>query len=349
MRGFWQGGRIANLAAIGLLFGAGAQAAVAQEGTSRSVSEGRLLVLNKHEDTLMVFEVPSHRRLATVKVGQEPHEVVATPDGRKAYVSNLKGRSVSVIDLGTYKVVRTLRSENLDSPHGLGVTPDGRRVLLTSEGSRRLFLIDATRDVFLRSVTTSQKRAHMVAIGRGGRRAFVANVGSDSLTFLKLPDLRVAQQVRVGTGPEGIAVTPNGRWVLVALQGTDQVAVLDAEEGQVLGRLPTGRTPIRIAVVPGSFMALVSNRGSNDVTVLDVLERRVKASVKVGSSPGGLTTNARGTRAYVCNNNSNNVSVVSLPGFEVTDEIAVGAHPDGIAFVSDRTAIDAGRKRRSRK
>jgi YVTN family beta-propeller protein len=333
---FVQSRRYTALAAIGLVFWLGGGAGVAREGLSGLPSEGRLLVLNKHDDTLMVFDEPSHRLLATIKVGQEPHEVVATPDGRKAYVSNLKARSVSIVDLGTFKVVRTLRSETLDVPHGLAFTPDGRRLLLTSEGSRRLFLIDAARDVVQRSLTTNQARAHMVAMGQGGKRAFVANVGSNSITVLKLPELRVARHIKVGAGPEGIAATPNGRWVLVALQGTDQVAIVDAGDGQVLGRLPTGRTPIRIAVVPRSSLALVSNRGSNDVTILDILERRVKTTVRVGDHPGGLTTNARGTRAYVCNNGSNSVSVVSLPGFEVTDEIAVGAHPDGIAFVGGR-------------
>ena len=80
-------------------------------------TEGRLLVLNKHDDTLMVFEVPSNRRLATIKVGREQHEVAATPDGRKAYVANARGGTVSVVDLKTYEVARTLRSQNFAFPH----------------------------------------------------------------------------------------------------------------------------------------------------------------------------------------------------------------------------------------
>ena len=305
---------------------------------SEQVSEGRLLVLNKHDNTLMVFDVPSYGRLATIPVGKEPHEVVATPDGRKAYVSNVLDKTISVIDLAGQRVVRTLRSEHFELPHGMGVTPDGRYVLLTSEGSRRFFLIDATRDVILRSVTTTQARAHMVAVLAGGRKAFAANVDSDTVTLLRLPELRIVKHIRVGDGPEGIDATPNGKWVLVALQGADQVAILEAGSGAVLARLPTGRVPVRVAVTPNSFTALVSNRASNDVTVLDVLERRVKTTVRVGQRPGGVTTDARGSRAYVCNNDSNSVSVLSIPGFEVVQTIAAGAHPDGIAFVPTRAA-----------
>jgi len=307
------------------------------------VSEGRLLVVNGHDNTLMIFDVPSYALHATIPVGREPHEVVATPDGRKAYVSNARDRTVSVVELKSARVIRTLRSESFDSPNGLAMTPDGRHLILTSEGSRRFFLVDASRDVVLRSLTTTQARAHMVVVPGGGTRAFAANVGSDSVTILKIPDLRIVKNVPVGDGPEGIAATPNGRWVLVALQGADQVAILDADSGAVLARLPTGRTPIRIAVTPNSFTALVSNRASNDVTVLDVLARRVKTTIRVGQGPGGVATNASGSRAYVCNSGSNSVSVVSLPGFEVVRTIPVGASPDGIVFVPRRE--ETGKRR----
>jgi len=326
------GGRARPLLCGLLVLGCVWTAARSQEPEG-SLSEGRLLVLNKGEDTLTVLDVPSYRALATIPVGKEPHEVVATPDGRKAYVSNVRDKTLSVVDLATLKVARTLRSDRFDSPHGLAMTPDGRFLLVTSEGSHRFFLIDAARDVVLRSVTTTQARAHMVVILAGGRKAFAANVDSGSLTLLKLPDLRILRQVVVGDGPEGIAATPNGRWVLAALQNSDQVAILDPGSGAILARLPTGRTPVRIAVTPNSFTALVANRASNDVTVLDVLARRVKTTVSVGRRPGGVATNASGSRAYVCNNDSNTVSVISIPGFEVVRTIPVGVQPDGIAYV----------------
>ncbi len=308
-------------------------------------TEGRLLVVNRRDNTLMIFDAPSYALRATVAVGQEPHEVVATPDGRKAYVTNARERTVSVIDLERARVVRTLRPESFDAPNGLAMTPDGRHLILTSEGTRRFFLVDVSRDVVLRSLTTTQARTHMVVVPREGSRAFAANVGSDSVTILKIPDLRIVRNVPVGDGPEGIAATSNGRWVLVALQGVDQVAILDAGSGAVLARLPTGRTPIRIALTPNSFTALVSNRASNDVTVLDVLARRVRTTIPVGQGPGGLTTNATGSRAYVCNSGSNSVSVVSVPGFEVERTIPAGAYPDGIAYVPQHEDAVRGRTR----
>jgi len=233
----------ASLILCGLLTLQGVWSVADAQEPGETPSEGRLLVLNKGENSLMVLDVPSYRRLATIPVGKEPHEVVATPDGRKAYVSNVRDKTVSVVDLAALRVARTLRSDRFDTPHGLAMTPDGRSLLLTSEGSRRFFLIDAARDVVMRSVTTTQARPHMVVVLEGGKKAYAANVDSGSVTLLGLPDLRILKNVPVGDGPEGIAATANGKWVLAALQRTDQVAILDAGSGAVLARLPTARRP----------------------------------------------------------------------------------------------------------
>ncbi len=315
--------------------GLGAPTGVPASGsTPENATEGMLLVLNKHEDTLMLFDVPAHRRIATIKVGREPHEVAVTPDGRKAYVANTGEGSVSVVDLASATVVKTIRSERFVLPHGLAVTRDGRHLILTSEGSRRLFAIETRGDTITRSMSTTQKNAHMVAMQPDGRRAWVPNLGSDTVTLLKVPELRILGHYPVGAGPEGITVTSNGRFVLVALQRTDQLAILDASDAGLMALVSTGRTPVRVATTPNGFTALVANRGSDDLTVVDVLERRVRARVAVGRRPGGIAINGRGTRGYVCNNDSNSVSVVSIPGFEVTGTIEVGAHPDGIAFAA---------------
>jgi len=296
-------------------------------------SEGRLLVLNKEDDTLMVFDEPTHKRLATIKVGDEPHEVTVTPDGRKAYVSNVKDRTLSVVDLKTYGVVATLRPEHADYPHGMAVMPEGSRLFLTSEGSHRLFVIDTVRDVVERSITTSQAGSHLIALTRAGHRGWVSNRGSDSVSMFDLPAMRVLKTIKVGPGPEGIAASANGRWVVVALQKAGQVAILDASKGQVITRLPAGQVPIRVACAPQMPVALVSNRASDDVTVLDLAARQVVTTVQVGRRPGGVAFNDRGTRAYVANGESNSVTVFTVPGYERTAEIEAGAGPDGIAFV----------------
>ena len=47
-----------------------------------------LLVLSKHDQTLAIVDPSSLKVIARVPVGNDPHEVIASTDGKVAYVSN---------------------------------------------------------------------------------------------------------------------------------------------------------------------------------------------------------------------------------------------------------------------
>ena len=316
------------------------QGAARKKGTD----EGRLLVLNKSDGTLMTFNLPTHRLEGTLRVGTEPHEVATNPKGTKAYITDVGEGSVAVVDLQAFRLLKTIRSEGLERPHGLHVSRDGRRLLLTSEGSHRLYLIDAERDVVDRAMTTTQSGAHMLAVDRGGSRMFIANRGSGSVTIGNAYNLSIRAHVPVGEGPEGIAIDPEGRWLLVALQKSDELVFLNPRTLAEEYRLPVGRTPVRIAVTPDGSTALVSNRDSGDVTVINLNLPAVQGTIDVGERPGGLAIGGTGQRAWVCNNGSNDVAVLSIADLRVIDRIPAGNEPDGIAFVADST--DAPKKGR---
>jgi YVTN family beta-propeller protein len=318
--------------------------AVARAEAPALPSEGHLLVLNKADDTLMVFDTPSNSLLATIKVGHEPHEVAVTPNGRKAYVSNVGDHSLSVVDLTRNVVTKTVRPERVDKPHGLAITPDGHWLLLTSEGSHRVYLLSVARDSVERVITTTQSGTHMIALSSDGRRAWLANRESDTLTEYEVSSLKLLRTLKVGPGPEGIAASPNGRWVVTALQNAGQVAVVDAGRGQVATRLPAGQVPIRVAFPPRSPIALVTNRGSDDVTILDLAARHVIETVPLGMHPGGVVTNQRGNRAYIALSQANSVSIIMIPGWQITGAIPTGSGPDGLAFVPPPPAATKGQK-----
>ena len=62
-------------------------------------SSDLLVVLNKDEDTVTLYDERALDTLATIPVERNPHEVAITPDGQKAFVSNAGADSISVIDM----------------------------------------------------------------------------------------------------------------------------------------------------------------------------------------------------------------------------------------------------------
>src|SRR5438093_9698285 len=78
--------------------------AIAVAASPLDAQSGRLLVLNKEDATLAIVDPASGKVLGTVPVGQGPHELVTSTDGKWAFASNYgtgpaPGHTISMIDV----------------------------------------------------------------------------------------------------------------------------------------------------------------------------------------------------------------------------------------------------------
>ena len=84
-----------------------------------------------------------------------PMGAVMSPDGRTLYVSNGRAKSISVIDVASLKVTRTIDDIGA-RPWGIGISADGK-MLYTANGS--------SGDVSVVEAATGQSGAERIAIG----------------------------------------------------------------------------------------------------------------------------------------------------------------------------------------
>lgn len=299
----------------------------------------RLVVLDMDSDTVSVIDPETGKTETTVETDFNPHEVVVTPDGQKAYVSCSLGGVVDVLDTDTWEITARIEHEAFDFPHGLAVRGD--ELYLAATRSEKLFVLDWRADEVLEVVDSTQALSHMVSLVPGEPRAFVANIGSDSVSVFDTEARAFTDTIPVGGGPEGIAVHPDGDHLYVANQEDDDLYVLDTGSYEVLHERPLGTTPVRIVFSPDGEYAFVPNREGYTLSVVahefdrggEVVPWEVKR-LPVGVWPGGTVFDPDGETAYVANNKTNDVSVVDVEGLEETRRIDAGLHPDGIAYLS---------------
>jgi YVTN family beta-propeller protein len=316
-----------------------------------------LLVVRKSADALDLIDPGSGLRLASVGVGFAPHEVSVSPDGKRAVVSNYgtrekPGSSVSIVDLEQPRELRRIDLAPHTRPHGVDwYRPD--RVAVTTEGSRHLLVIEPATGEIVGSSLTGQDVSHMVAVKPDERGAFVANIGSGSLTAVPLGNHRTDAPFTVATGPgtEGIAVHPNGRqvWVLARAEGT--LSWFDAHTLERLGGTDMPGIPIRIAFSPDGARAYVTRAGASDVVALDGITgqqfarrkldvplapdaaSRPFAKLAPGSSlPVGLAVAPDGRSIFVAATMADRVLQLDALTLEVMRTIEVGGEPDGLAL-----------------
>jgi len=319
-----------------------------------TASAATLVVANKSEATASLVDLGTGEVRATVATGQGPHEVAVTPDGTLAVVGNYgtreaPGSSLTIIDVSSGEAVGTVDLGEHRRPHGLQFVGP-QTLVVTAEASRALLVVDLEAQTVQRALPTDQEISHMVAVTPKGDRAFVANIGSGTVTALDLNGRSAPVHVATGEGAEGVAVTPDGAQVWVTNRAEDTVTVLDAGTLEPIAALESPSFPIRAVATPDGRHVLVTGARSDDLTVFATepprLGRRIAFDLgddvvvedrlfgdRFGSSsvPIGIVVDDSGKRAYVAHANGDVISVVDLERWEVVGMLRAGAEPDGMA------------------
>lgn len=319
------------------------------------VSAETLLVVRKSDGALDFIDPGSGLRLASVPLGHAPHEVSVSPDGRRAVVSNYgtreqPGSTLSLVDLEQPREVRRIDLAPHTRPHGVAwYAPD--RVAVTTEGSRHLLVVEPDSGRIVRAIPTDQEVSHMVAVGPGDARAYVANIGSGTLTALDLVEGRKLADIVTGRGSEAIAVTPDGREVWVGAREDGHLAIVSTDRLEVTEKVPLPGIPIRIAMTPDGRTAFVSCAGSSEVVAIETATRRERgraridlplapgaterpyARIAAGSAlPVGLLVSRDGRNVYVAATMADAVLRLDTRDVAVQQTVAVGGEPDGLAL-----------------
>ena len=306
-------------------------------GLDAQAAPGRaLLVLANEDNTLSIVSPASLKVTATLPVGPDPHEVIASPDGRTAYISNYGGgayNTLTVVDLAAKKVLPAIDLGALRGPHGLAFV--GSRVWFTAEAAKAIGSYDpATRKIDW-IMGTGQNRTHMISVSPELNRIVTTNVSSASVSIMeKISGDWNETVVPVGRESEGLDVSPDGKEIWVANAGDGTVSIIDVTSKKVVATLSVNvQGANRLKFTPDGRLAFVSSLNKPDVLVLDRATRKEVKRIKVGDGAAGILMQPDGARAYVACSPDGYVAVIDLHSLEVVGRIAVGQGPDGLAWV----------------
>ena len=312
--------------------------ALALAGVGPASAAGQLLVLNKSEDTLAFVDPVKLELLGIVPTGRAPHELAVDAASATAYVANYgtqaePGHTISVVDLAARRLAGLIELGEHLRPHGLTIAPDGS-LWITCEGSREVVVVDPKARKVLRSFKTGQQVTHMVVLTPDGKRAYTANIGSDTVTSIDAVTGDIIQ-IPVGKGPEAIDVTPDGKEVWVAHREDGGITIIEASTGKVIQRLENvGAMPIRLKFTPDGKRVLISCARGGEVVLYDTARRSELARIKTGEMPIGLLVLPGGSRAFVANTQADKVSLLDLDKAEVIGAVSPGREPDGLAWMN---------------
>jgi YVTN family beta-propeller protein len=302
----------------------------------------RLLVLNKEDANLAIVDPVSGNVLGRVPVGQGPHELVTSTDGKIAFASNYgtgpaPGRTISMIDIAAQKELRRIDVSPLSRPHGLAFV--NGKLYFTAEADKKIARYDPVTNAVDWQFETGQPTTHMVLPSKDARTIFTSNIGGDSVSAIVAGAGGAWTQtvIPVGKGPEGIDFSPDGREVWSAHSRDGGVSIIDVASKKVVQTIDLGtKRSNRIKLTPDAKFALVSDLEAGELIVLDAPARRVLKRLPLGKNPEGILIPPAGGVAYVAVNGDNFIAVVDLKNWQVTKKISTGIGPDGMAWTDAR-------------
>jgi len=301
-----------------------------------------LLVLEKDDKSLAFVDPGSLKVIARTPAGEDPHEIVASDDGRYAYISNYGAfrnpqHTLSVVDLGARKDLPPVDLGALVAPHGL-IMLNGN-VYFTAEGSKAIGRYSPASQRIDWVLGLGQNRTHMLVVAKDESRIFTSNVNSDSISILdrdKNGDASgwVQSTISVGKGPEGFDVSPDGKEVWAANSHDGTVSIIDLASRKVVQTIDVHtKMANRLEFTPDGKLVLISDLRSGDLVVVDAAARKELKRVNLGRGAAGVLIVPDGSRAYIAVSSDNKIAVFDLKTLSVIGGIPTGNGPDGMAWV----------------
>jgi YVTN family beta-propeller protein len=148
-----------------------------------------------------------------------------------------------------------------------------------------------------------------VAVSQDGKKVYVTNVYSNTVSIIDTATNKVTATVPVGTWPWGVAVT--GTKVYVTNIFSDTVSVIDNVTNNVTATVPVGTWPWGVTVA--GTKVYVAYRVSNNVSVINTATNNVTAAGNISIAFGQSIVSPPALQPVIpiANLNSNSTCVCS--------------------------------------
>lgn len=314
-----------------------------------------LYIANSGGDDVTVVELPSHRVVGTIKVGDHDADgLAASTSGETLYVTVAKPASVVAIDTATDKILwRVPVSERPNLP---SVSGDGRFVYVPIFSSDHVEVIDTEKQAVVHRIRVGA-RPHNTITSADGKSIYATAALQNQVVVIDVATQKIVSTILCGDQVRPIAITRDEKRMYVQFSGLHGFAIADLthrnDNDPFLGKMVQTihhQPPLAEGVKPAvhntfahglalspdeSYLGSVSVVADH-VAFFSVPDHKLVATVTVGNAPRWITFSGDGKFAYVSNTGSNDVSGISMETFEEVVRIPAGKGPKRILTVSAR-------------
>jgi len=252
-----------------------------------SVDESTGRVFISHGTVVDVVDSKTGTFLGMIPDTKGVHGISLAPDLNKAFISNGKDSSVTVIDLKllAFKEKVTVTGQN---PDAILYDPFSQKVFVYNGRSSNATVIDAKTDKVVATIKLDGKPEFSVTDGKG--KVYVNIEDKSEITCINATTLKVEKvwSIAPGEEPSGLALD-NENHRLFAVCDNNMMVVVDATSGLVITNLPIGEGTDGAAFDPVLKRAYSSNGDGTMTVVQEINPDRFVVLENVKTLPGART------------------------------------------------------------
>lgn len=248
---------------------------------------------------VIAVDAASNRITAKYTGVENPHGLVATPDGEYLVAGSLQetpapeGAPHDTPTSKLYLVHPDHGHAMLTIPvagwtHHQAITPDGRYVISTHATRGDVSVLDMHSNKIISRIKTGPAPNYAV-ITRDGKHAYVSNSGNGTITEIELANWKPVRTFDAGPSPEHMVFSSDEKIIYVTNPRAGTVSAVSVTSGKVTGSYDIGPDVHGLDMGDDGKTLFASSKKAETLTAVDTASGKMR-SVPLAPSPYHLNT-----------------------------------------------------------
>lgn len=227
--------------------------------------------------TVSIFRKSNGEITRHIDVPGAVHHVAVSPDNRFAAVTHPGEGTITLIDLGSYRLIRTIAT-------GLGPNfaifdPTSEHLYVSNAGDGTISDIEIGAWIVRRSMPVGKSPEHIV-LSPNGSTLYVNNVNDGTVSALSLASGEVVRTIPVGDYTHSLDLSEDGETLYISDRGNDRLCAIDLRSAIKRG-VSLNSSPFHVAVLRGEGKLYVTSADEPKIWVVDQNTLQVKGEILI--------------------------------------------------------------------
>jgi YVTN family beta-propeller protein len=265
----------------------------------------------------------------------------------RLYVGNSRGSNVSVLDLGSLKVVGEVNVGQ--HVHCVALTPDGHYLFTTAEVDQNLVMSDTRSGKTIATISLPGK-PNQCAVTPDGHFVTVPIRDKDSVVIINVDQQKIVKVLPIKE-PHNSVNAGSNQYTFVSSMGSHEIDIIDFKKLDYAAHIPVGGRPRPFVVSRDGSTIYVAVSDLHGFNIVDVKSKTVLQTVQMPSQhPGpprprefetpdtythGLALSPDESELWVTSLLDDCIYIYDLKSKKITGRLDTGDGPNWVVFSPD--------------